>query len=89
MRISSSYRFEPLLGPIDNLNLSGRRPRELNPDWVRSIREQCVDSSVAFFFKQWGGTNKKKAGRLLDGRTHDQLPSKSESASGKILERPP
>ncbi|HEY9758371.1 MAG TPA: phage Gp37/Gp68 family protein [Oculatellaceae cyanobacterium] len=76
---------EPLLGPIDNLDLSGidwvivggesgRRPRTLNPEWVRSIRDQCVTSSVAFFFKQWGGTNKKKAGRQLDGRTHDDLP---------------
>jgi protein gp37 len=81
--------IEPLLGPIDDLNLagidwvivggeSGRRPRALNPDWVRSIREQCVSNSVAFFFKQWGGTNKKKAGRLLDGCTHDQLPAKMQ-----------
>ena len=77
---------EPLIGPIDDLDLrgidwvivggeSGRRPRPLNPHWVRSIREQCARNSVAFFFKQWGGTNKKKAGRLLDGRTHDEQPA--------------
>lgn len=76
---------EPLLGPIETLDLSGidwvivggesgRRPRTLNPEWVRSIRDQCASSSVAFFFKQWGGTNKKRAGRQLDGRTHDDLP---------------
>jgi protein gp37 len=76
---------EPLLGPIDNMNLadidwvivggeSGRRPRTLNPDWVRSIRDQCARASVPFFFKQWGGTNKKRAGRELDGRTHDDMP---------------
>ena len=76
---------EPLVGPIDDLNLegidwvivggeSGRRPRPLNPEWVRSIRDQCEKAEVAFFFKQWGGTNKKKAGRELDGRTYDQMP---------------
>lgn len=76
---------EPLLGPIETLDLSGidwvivggesgRCPRTLNPEWVRSIRDQCASSSVAFFFKQWGGTNKKRAGRQLDGRTHDDLP---------------
>ncbi len=42
--------------------------------WVRNIREQCLARNVPFFFKQWGGVNKKKAGRLLDGRTWDQMP---------------
>ena len=79
--------LEPLLGPLDNLNLkgidwaiaggeSGPAARPMNPDWVRSIRNQCVAASVAFHFKQWGGTNKKKSGRELDGRTWDEQPKK-------------
>ncbi len=81
---------EPLLGPIDNLDLegidwvivggeSGRRPRPLREEWVQSVRDQCHQSGVSFFFKQWGGTNKKKAGRILDGRTWDDMPSKMVS----------
>jgi protein gp37 len=76
---------EPLLGPIPNLRLeninlvivggeSGRRPRSVNPDWVREIRDQCNQRKIAFFFKQWGGRNKKVTGRELDGRTWDELP---------------
>jgi len=77
---------EPLIGPLKNLNLegihwvivggeSGRRgPRPMNPEWVREIRDQCREQSVAFFFKQWGGRNKKKAGRVLDGLTYDEFP---------------
>lgn len=78
---------EPLLGPIENLNLaeidwvivggeSGRRPRQLKEEWVKSIRDQCRSADVAFFFKQWGGSNKKKAGRLLEGRTWDDMPKR-------------
>lgn len=77
--------FEPLLGPMEHLDLtgiqwvivggeSGARAREMNPDWVRQVRDQCISAGVSFFFKQWGGTNKKKAGRLLDGRYWDQTP---------------
>jgi len=77
---------EPLLGPIPKLDLtnidwvivggeSGRRARPLNPDWVRGIRDQCQDAGVKFFFKQWGGYNKKKTGRILDGRTWDERPA--------------
>ena len=77
--------IEPLLGPIDNLNLkdidwvivggeSGPHSRPMDPEWVADIRDQCLKAKVPFFFKQWGGTNKKKAGRLLDGRTWDQMP---------------
>lgn len=76
---------EPLIGPLDNLNLknidwvivggeSGRKPRPMNPDWVLDIQKQCEEAKVAFFFKQWGGTNKKKAGRLLNGKTYDEMP---------------
>ncbi|RYE25316.1 MAG: phage Gp37/Gp68 family protein [Sphingobacteriales bacterium] len=76
---------EPLIGALPNMNLqgidwvivggeSGRKPRPMDPDWVLDIQEQCESSNVAFFFKQWGGTNKKKAGRLLNGRTYDEMP---------------
>lgn len=80
---------EPLIGPLDNLNLkgldwvivggeSGRRPRPMKPEWVDSIQKQCEDSGVAFFFKQWGGTSKKKTGRELNGRTYDEMPEMPE-----------
>ena len=78
--------LEPLLGPLDSLNLkgidwviaggeSGPGARPMEADWVRSIRDQCEQEEVAFHFKQWGGVNKKQAGRVLDDRTWDQLPS--------------
>ena len=77
--------LEPLLGPLDHLNIegidwviaggeSGPGTRPIDPDWVRSIRDQCVRAGVAFHSKQWGGVNKKKTGRTLDGRTWDQFP---------------
>ena len=80
--------IEPLLGPLDALDLSsidwaivggesGRRSRPIDPNWVRSIRDQCRSADVPFFFKQWGGVNKKKAGRMLDGRFYDELPRNS------------
>jgi len=76
---------EPLIGPLPSMDLSnidwvivggesGRKPRPMSPDWVLDIQEQCEKNEIAFFFKQWGGTNKKKAGRLLNGRTYDQMP---------------
>ena len=84
--------LEPLLGPLDGLDLhgidwviaggeSGPGSRPVDPDWVRSIRDQCVSSEVTFHFKQWGGPNKKKTGRLLDGRTWDQFPSTAATTS--------
>lgn len=77
--------LEPLLEPIPNLPLegidwiivggeSGPGARPMKKAWVIDIRDQCIRNGVPFFFKQWGGTNKKKAGRLLDGRTWDQMP---------------
>jgi protein gp37 len=80
--------LEPLLGPLRNLNLSGidwvivggesgPGARSMNPDWVSDIRDQCLRGGVAFFFKQWGGVQKKKTGRMLDGRTWDGMPAKS------------
>jgi protein gp37 len=78
--------LEPLLGPFDRLQLegidwvivggeSGPGARPMNPEWVLSVRDQCVAANVPFFFKQWGGVRKKNFGRLLDGRTWDQLPA--------------
>lgn len=77
--------LEPLLGPIRGMDLSnidwvivggesGPRARPISEEWVRLVRAQCLAASVPFFFKQWGGRNKKKAGRLLDGRTWDDTP---------------
>lgn len=78
--------FEPLLGPVGKLNLkgidwvivggeSGPKARPMNDLWVIDIRNQCLKEGVAFFFKQWGGINKKKAGRTLEGRTWDEMPN--------------
>ena len=47
----------------------------MDPDWARELRDTCLDQGVRFFFKQWGGTNKKKAGRVLDDRTWDEMPA--------------
>ena len=54
---------------------SGFGARPMRPEWVRSLREQCENQKVAFFFKQWGGRNKKKTGRVLDGQTFDAFPT--------------
>jgi protein gp37 len=78
--------LEPLLGPLSGLDLreidwvivggeSGFRARPMDEAWVIEIRQQCRRAQVPFFFKQWGGVNKKKAGRLLDGRTWDEMPA--------------
>ena len=78
--------LEPLIGPLNNLNLekidwvivggeSGFRPRKIEEDWVLSIQIQCEKSNVPFFFKQWGGKNKKASGRVLNGRTYDEMPN--------------
>ncbi len=86
--VAASIRFlsvEPLLGPIEALPLkgiqwvilggeSGHHARPMDPGWVRSIRDQCRQAKVPFFFKQWGGVIKSRAGRTLDGRTWDEMP---------------
>ena len=80
--------IEPLLGPLGKLNLrkinwaivggeSGPYARPMDPKWVLNIRDQCRKTKVPFFFKQWGGKNRKKTGRVLEGRTWDQMPLKS------------
>lgn len=58
---------------------SGPGARPMNPDWAKSLRDQCQDLSVPFFFKQWGGVHKKDAGRLLDGREWNEFPSEGKS----------
>jgi protein gp37 len=76
---------EPLLGPMPKLDLegihwiivggeSGPNARIMEPEWVRGVLDQCRAAGIPFFFKQWGGTNKKKSGRELDGRTWDETP---------------
>lgn len=78
--------LEPLLGPLHDLDLSGidwvivggesgpgARPMEKN--WVRDVRDQCISMRIPFFFKQWGGFNKKSAGRVLDGKVWSELPN--------------
>ncbi len=76
---------EPLIGPLPRLDLagidwvivggeSGPGARPMREEWVRAVRDDCVAQGVAFFFKQWGGVNKKAAGRVLDGRTWDEYP---------------
>jgi protein gp37 len=86
--VPAAIRFlsvEPLLAPIPSLPLtgidwvivggeSGPGARPMAEDWVREIRGQCLSQRVPFFFKQWGGLRKNRTGRLLDGRTWDELP---------------
>jgi protein gp37 len=88
-RTGASTKFlslEPLLGPLHKLPLegidwvivggeSGPGARPMESDWATSIRDQCLGAGVPFFFKQWGGTRKKKFGRELQGRTWDQMPN--------------
>jgi len=78
--------LEPLLGPLHDLDLenidwvivggeSGPGARPMRQEWVTEIRDQCIEVHLPFFFKQWGGTNKKRNGRTLGGRTWDEVPS--------------
>jgi len=77
--------LEPLLGPLSNIDLqgihwvvvggeSGPKARSMEEQWVAEIRDQCATKGIAFFFKQWGGVNKKRTGRILEGRTWDEMP---------------
>jgi protein gp37 len=77
--------FEPLLGPIGRLDLSGidwvivggesgRRSRSIQKEWIIDILKQCQKESVPFFFKQWGGKSKRQAGHSLDGRVYREIP---------------
>ena len=77
--------IEPMIGPVDGLVLdgidwvivggeSGQQSRIIEKSWVITVRDACTSSNVPFFFKQWGGKNKEKAGRLLDGKIWNQFP---------------
>lgn len=83
--------IEPLLEPVGHLNLrgihwvivggeSGVAARPMESKWVISIRDQCANARVPFFFKQWGGLHKKQAGRQLDGKTHDAFPPRTRTS---------
>lgn len=83
---------EPLIGPLNNLDLqginwvivggeSGIGAREVKKEWVVDIRDTCSEYNVPFFFKQWGGVNKKRTGRLLDDQTWDELPTVAHKQS--------
>jgi protein gp37 len=90
-RVPAAVRFvsfEPLIGSVAASDLtgihwaivggeSGPRSRFMKPEWVHEIEAMCEKSKTAFFFKQWGGKNKKAAGRLLNGRTYDDMPALS------------
>jgi protein gp37 len=87
--VPAAVRFisaEPLLGPLDTLDLdgidwliaggeSGPRHRPMQEEWVRSLRDRCEEAGVSFFFKQWGGRTSKTGGRTLDGREHSAMPT--------------
>jgi protein gp37 len=89
--VPAAVRFisaEPLLGPLEGLDLdgihwliaggeSGPRHRPVKAEWICELRDRCADEGVAFFFKQWGGHRPKSGGRLLDGRTWDEMPAKA------------
>ena len=86
--------FEPLLGPIEDISLqgidwvivggeSGPRARSMRPEWVEQIQQICAGANVPFFFKQWGGWNRKKTGRLLKGRTWDAMPPIRQTVGAK------
>jgi len=91
--------FEPLLGPIPNINLeginwvivggeSGPNARPMKSEWAVDIRDQCLAAGIPFFFKQWGGVNKKKNGRSLAGQTWSQMPLWVESNLRKYNNEP-
>jgi protein gp37 len=93
-QVPAAVRFlscEPLLGPLADLPLngihwvivggeSGPQARPMAREWVIEIRDQCVARSIPFFFKQWGGVQRTRAGRLLDGSTWDEFPVAGEPA---------
>jgi protein gp37 len=94
-QVPAAVRFlsiEPLLGPIPRLQLagiswvivggeSGVGHRPIDPEWVREIRDQCVEASVSFFFKQWGGRTPKAGGRRLDGKEWNQMPARVKTSA--------
>jgi len=88
--------LEPLLGPLPSLDLrgidwvivggeSGPGARPIKEEWVIDIRDQCRAANIPFFFKQWGGVRKKRAGRVLQGRTWDEIPRQAEMIGSQTL----
>jgi protein gp37 len=91
-QVPAAVRFlscEPLLGPLPDLDLtgiswviaggeSGPKHRPVDPRWIRGLRDQCAAADISFFFKQWGGRTPKAQGRVLDGRTWDDMPEMAE-----------
>lgn len=86
---------EPLLGPLDDVPLagidwvivggeSGPHSRQMAAEWATSLRDQCTEACVPYFFKQWGGPRKKLAGRVLDGRTWSQMPPTEQDAAAHL-----
>lgn len=98
-KVPAAVRFlscEPLIGPLRKLNLkgidwvivggeSGASPRPMKEEWATSIRDECEKHDVAFFFKQWGGRNKKAAGRELEGAYYDTFPEPKKRRQSKLL----
>ncbi|MDW7709787.1 MAG: phage Gp37/Gp68 family protein [Deferrisomatales bacterium] len=96
--VPAAVRFlsaEPLLGPLTGLDLagihwviaggeSGPGARPIDPAWARDLRDQCLAAGVPFFFKQWGGRNKKAAGRVLDGRTWGEMPRDGRESTAPV-----
>jgi protein gp37 len=89
--------LEPLLGPLPSLDLSGidwvivggesgPGARPMKEEWVLDIQALCGKAGVPFFFKQWGGVNKKAAGRMLGGRTYDEMPRMGQSVPTQMQE---
>ena len=97
--IKASVHFlslEPLIGSVGRLDLdhidwviaggeSGYNHRPCNIEWVREIRDQCIETNVPFFFKQWGGITSKSKGRMLDGRIWDEFPDQSKETRLSVL----
>ena len=92
-RTNAKVKFlscEPLIGPLPSMNLSNidwvivggesdHRPRPMDKAWVIDIKKQCHSQNILFFFKQWGGTNKKKSGRELDGSIYNEMPEPTQA----------
>jgi protein gp37 len=100
-RAPAQVRFlsvEPLLEDLGQVDFggidwvivggeSGHGARPMNPAWVRSLRDQCAEQNVAFFFKQWGGVRRREAGRVLDGQTYSALPFRPVRSAPPAAER--
>lgn len=99
-QVNASIKFlscEPLLEDLGEINLdgidwvivggeSGPKSRPMNPKWVTHIRDQCLAKNVPYFFKQWGGKNKKANGRTLEGKEWTQIPITSKLPKNKQME---